>query len=105
MHRDHVPRVPTSCQLLGSTSVTYNQGYIRYAPTAPPNPSLKDIQILTVQGHPEFTRRIVNTIVRIRESTGVINTDTAADARSRADRRNDGASVVAKVMWKILGLN
>ena len=86
MHRDHIPQVPKSCHLLGSTSVCQNQGYIRFTPgshsarsSTPPslsNPQVwKDIQIFTVQGHPEFNKRIVEKIVDAREGNGVIPKD------------------------------
>ncbi|CAL1711069.1 unnamed protein product [Somion occarium] len=114
MHRDHVPEVPQSCHLLGSTSVCRNQGYIRFTPGSPSAQSTasppwsdtqtwKDIQIFTVQGHPEFTKRIVEKIVDARAGTGVLDKDTAEDARARADWRNDGVDVIGKAMWRILG--
>ncbi|KAI0087198.1 class I glutamine amidotransferase-like protein [Irpex rosettiformis] len=106
MHRDHVPNVPKSCLLLGSTSTSTNQGFIRYAPDAPAsNPSLSDIQIFTVQGHPEFTERIVSAVVEARTATGVIDAATAEDVQRRAKWRNDGVDVIAKAVWKIFGVN
>ena len=105
MHRDHVPELPSTCQLLASTSITPNQGFIRYLPNAPPSPSPSDIQIFTVQGHPEFTESIVSSVVDLRESTGVFDKDMAADARRRAQWRNDGVSVIGKLIWRILGVN
>ena len=105
MHRDHVPELPSSCLLLASTSITPNQGFIQYSSDAPSSPSPSDIQIFTVQGHPEFTESIVSTVVDMRESTGVIDKETAADARRRAQWRNDGVDVIGKLIWKILGVN
>ncbi|KAI0343866.1 class I glutamine amidotransferase-like protein [Trametopsis cervina] len=103
MHRDHVPKVPASCHLLASTAISGNQGFVRYA-TGTSDASPKDIQIFTVQGHPEFTERIVATVVDARSATGVIDPTTAADARRRAQWRNDGVDVIAKAIWKILGV-
>ncbi|THH23061.1 hypothetical protein EUX98_g8117 [Antrodiella citrinella] len=107
MHRDHIPEVPKSCHLLASTSITPNQGFIRLNSSAPPpNASspvdLKDIQIFTVQGHPEFTKPIVSTIVDARSATGVIDQATAELARSRADWPNDGVDKLGKVIWGIM---
>lgn len=108
MHRDHIPEVPKSCHLLGSTSVTYNQGFIRLHPSSQPSslgPSsidLKDIQIFTVQGHPEFTKRIGSTIVDARAATGVVDKETAEGARSRADWPNHGVDKIGKVIWGIM---
>ncbi|PSR78425.1 hypothetical protein PHLCEN_2v7416 [Hermanssonia centrifuga] len=109
MHRDHVPEVPTACRLLASTPVAMNQGFIRYPPHHPlPDSvldiSLKDIQIFTVQGHPEFTKSIVDTIVDAREAAGVFDKATAEGARERSTWRNDGVSVIAKVIWGVLGV-
>ncbi|KII87858.1 hypothetical protein PLICRDRAFT_42374 [Plicaturopsis crispa FD-325 SS-3] len=99
MHRDHVPTLPSSCRLLGSTATSYNQGMVRYADADP-----SSIQVLTLQGHPEFTTSIVNAIVEAREAVGVISHEIADDARARGEWRNDGVSVVGKVIWKVLGL-
>ena len=107
MHRDHVPELPPNCELLASTSLCPNQGFIRYTPSAsshsPRRPS--DIQIFTVQGHPEFTEGIVDKVVNLRMSTGVIDKPTGETAKARAKWRNDGVPVIAKVIWKILGVD
>jgi len=108
MHRDHVPEVPESCHLLASTSVTHNQGFIKFYPsTTPPSDlsspiNLKTIQIFTVQGHPEFTKRIVHQLVEARSATGVIDKETADRARSRTDWPNDGVDRIGKVIWGIM---
>ena len=104
MHRDHIPEVPEGCELLASSPVCKNQGFIRYAPgTTSRTP--KDIQIFTVQGHPEFTEGIVDKVVNLRMSTGVIDKPTGETAKARAKWRNDGVPVIAKVIWKILGVD
>ena len=36
MHRDHVPAVPPSFHLLGSTAISANQGMVRLYPGASP---------------------------------------------------------------------
>lgn len=106
MHRDHVPEVPAGCYLLGSTAVSYNQGFVRYTPSTskPEVPPLQDIQIFTVQGHPEFTKRIVDTVVDAREAIGTMDKPTADDARARSTWRNDGVDVIGKAIWEILGV-
>lgn len=102
MHRDHVPAVPEGCDLLASTDVAYNQGYVRYADKA--RRDLQSIQILTLQGHPEFTASISNLVIDARASVGVLPGDLAADAKARnEDLSNDGLDI-ARVMWKILGI-
>ncbi|EGN94380.1 hypothetical protein SERLA73DRAFT_188231 [Serpula lacrymans var. lacrymans S7.3] len=108
MHRDHVPAVPPSFHLLGSTDITMNHGMVRFSPSSPSaNPvslSLKDIQILTIQGHPEFTESIVKLVVDDRSGRGVISPEVAEEARRRASLQNDGVSIVGKTLWGILGV-
>lgn len=191
MHRDHVPTVPPTFQLLGSTQVSHNQGMLRYLsdsmptphsgpsdsphrphrrttsatlptpaplrlpspvpllqPTADANPApetapiplptplrlhvadpfaastsrlppprsgpssgatgeplppLRAVQILTLQGHPEYTKRISSAIVDARAASGVLDAETAAGARARESLRNDGVDVVGRAIWKLFG--
>lgn len=105
MHRDHVPELPSGCELLGSTSICYNQGFIRCYDTSKPATAPENIQIFTVQGHPEFTKRIVDSIVDARESSGAIDPPTAEDARKRSTWRNDGVDVIGRTIWRILQLH
>ena len=105
MHRDHVPNVPPSFHLLGSTHVSRNQGMVRFLnPTAPLDPaaSLPPIHILTLQGHPEFTKGIVNEIVAVRSASGIIDQATARQAYERADWKNDGVDVMGRAIWEVL---
>ncbi|KDQ51908.1 hypothetical protein JAAARDRAFT_107677, partial [Jaapia argillacea MUCL 33604] len=60
-HRDHIPSVPSPFLPIGSMPVCENQGMVL---------SLKDIQILTLQGHPKFTDGIVEHIVEAGVSVG-----------------------------------
>lgn len=101
MHRDHVPNVPSEIYPLGSTEVAANQGMVKFVSEPSKNP--KDISILTVQGHPEFTKEILRKIVDVRASSGVITQDLAVDAIRRNEWRNDGVDVIAKVFWQVLG--
>ncbi|KAI0360714.1 class I glutamine amidotransferase-like protein [Trametes cingulata] len=103
MHRDHVPAVPPSFHLLGSTSIAPNQGMVELYPDASPESiTPANVHIFTVQGHPEFHKSITEEIVKARHSTGVLNKDIVDDYASRADWRNDGPSVVGKTLWEIL---
>ncbi|EIN05524.1 class I glutamine amidotransferase-like protein [Punctularia strigosozonata HHB-11173 SS5] len=104
MHRDHVPSVPTSCQLLATSSICLNQGYIRYTPGSV-SKDIRNIQIFTLQGHPEFTASISNLVITARSSTGVIPKDLAEDAEKRnKELQSDGVSVVGRAIWAILGV-
>jgi GMP synthase-like glutamine amidotransferase len=104
MHRDHVPSVPPEFHLLGSTPVSFNQGMARFHNTAMSSTSfsLTDIHILTVQGHPEFTKSISSAIIEARSASGILSTETVEDARRRADRGDDGVALVGRVIWGVL---
>jgi GMP synthase-like glutamine amidotransferase len=107
MHRDHVPTIPLTTHLLGSTSISMNQGMVRFRnPTSSsPSPSLDNVHVLTVQGHPEFTKSISSIVIDVREKAGIIDKDTAEDSRRRADWRNDGVSVFGSTFWKVMGVS
>ncbi|KAF8201106.1 class I glutamine amidotransferase-like protein [Mycena galopus ATCC 62051] len=105
MHQDHVPEVPPSFHLLGSTAVSVNQGMVRFHNHNPPSPvALADINIFTVQGHPEFSEPIVNKLTSLRKEQGIIGPDVAADAERRAHWRNDGVGVVGKAILGVFGV-
>lgn len=111
MHQDHVPEVPPSFHLLGSTAVSMNQGMVRFhedgdgASVVPPSPiPLSSIHIFTVQGHPEFTEPIVRKLTKARAAQGIIPAATAEDADRRAGWRNDGVGVIARVMLGVYGV-
>lgn len=108
MHRDHVPSIPeeyngSKIALIGSTPLTPNQGYVLYRPTEK-KLSSKSIQVLAVQGHPEFTERIVSAIVDARgpQGNGVMSADVVAEGKDRARWRNDGDTVIGKAVWEVL---
>ncbi|KAI9456748.1 class I glutamine amidotransferase-like protein [Russula earlei] len=105
LHRDHVPTIPPSFHLLGSTSVTRNQGMVRFSDPGAclpvPDGSMPKIHILTLQGHPEFTAEIVKEVIRARSERGIIDKDTAEDGLIRADERNDGV-IVGRVIWQVI---
>lgn len=121
MHRDHVPSVPPSFHLLGSTPVTPVQGLARFrsssstnstvtstdppASELPPSQrTLKDVHILTLQGHPEFTAPIVKKIIDAREEAGILKGDIVEVARKKEEDgwRNDGVSVVGRTVWEVV---
>lgn len=104
MHRDHVPVVPPSFHLLASTPISPVHGLIKFSdPTTEKTESLEDVHILTVQGHPEFTKPIVSVIVEKRRSTGVIDAKTADEFGHRKDLEHDGP-LVGRAIWKVLGV-
>jgi len=62
------------------------------------------IQVFSVQGHPEFTQRIVEAVVEARgpTGTGLMSAEVAAESKERASWRNDGDTVIGKVVWDVL---
>ncbi|CAK5274207.1 unnamed protein product [Mycena citricolor] len=105
MHQDHVPEVPETFHLLGSTDVSKNQGMVRFTTLEPPSSlDLSRVHILTVQGHPEFTEAVVTKLVYARAQSGVITPETAQDAIRRSGWPNDGVSVIGRTILGVLGL-
>jgi GMP synthase-like glutamine amidotransferase len=102
MHRDHVPTVPPSFHLLGSSPTSYNQGMVRFSSGANPSTPLPPIQIITIQGHPEFNEPIVTGIIKQRLRSGSITQEAAADAEARRFWKTDGVDIVGKVIWEVL---
>ncbi|KAF9074744.1 class I glutamine amidotransferase-like protein [Rhodocollybia butyracea] len=130
MHQDHCPFVPQGFHLLASTDISVNQGMVsttgakyHFTPTpesrvsSSPSPSSKssssfpltDIHIITVQGHPEFTRSIVSIMAAKRSKQGIITDNLKQDV----DRRNEAlpndkaagdGEVIGRIFWKVLGV-
>src|SRR5882757_7018263 len=90
MHRDHVPTVPPSFHLLGSTSTTRNQGMVQFSDPGARRPvadgPIPQIHILTLQGHPEFTAGIVKEVIKARSERGIIDKETAKNGLVSADQ-------------------
>jgi len=104
MHRDHVPTVPSGFELLGSTGTCHNEGMVKYTSDESGKlAKLSDIHILTVQGHPEFTRDIVAMLVGFRAENGILTPECAQDAIKRNDElRDEPPQLVGKAVWQIL---
>jgi len=110
MHRDHVSKAPPNVEILASSALTPNQGMVRFLHPSIPiedspwnsessTPTNSDIQILTLQGHPEFTESVVSCIVEQRSATGVIDAATAQDAEQRRWVKTDGVDIVGRLVW------
>ncbi|KAI9457654.1 class I glutamine amidotransferase-like protein [Lactarius psammicola] len=106
MHRDHVPAVPPSFHLLGSTTITKNQGMVLFSDPDSPLPTvdapIPQIHVITLQGHPEFTAEIVKEVVKARSESGAMDKETAENAWPRADWHNDGVGLIGKAIWRVL---
>ncbi|EKM77659.1 hypothetical protein AGABI1DRAFT_86579 [Agaricus bisporus var. burnettii JB137-S8] len=133
MHRDHVPLDSISeslssgeVHLLGSTDLSGCQGLVKFSSSATKpeeEGSLhpKDIQIITLQGHPEFTEPILTGIVRQRSASGAVPPDIVADYfggkgdtgdgapldfndTGKRWKKTNGVDVVGRVIWRMLGV-
>lgn len=106
MHRDHVPMssIPAEAgvQLLGSTAVCENQGFVRFYDSSIGPSDLRNINILTVQGHPEFQNGLVKQVVALRSASGVIDEETAKEYEGRKDDAHDGTGLIGKAIWGVL---
>ena len=71
--------------------------------SATPSPSLSDIIVFTLQGHPEFTEAIVNDIIDVREKGGILSKDFAQASRERSALRQDG-SALGRTILEILNM-
>ncbi|KAH7096863.1 class I glutamine amidotransferase-like protein [Auriculariales sp. MPI-PUGE-AT-0066] len=108
MHRDHVPAVPQGTIGLGSSQKCPVQGLVKLYHNVPEGEEIdlsKDVQIFSVQGHPEFTGFIVETVVRARGATGAMDPSTVQDGLERAHRPHDGHTLIGHAVWKVLGLH
>ncbi|KAJ9098163.1 hypothetical protein QFC21_004492 [Naganishia friedmannii] len=90
VHRDYVTSLPKDTHLVGSTPKCQVQGFIRYYPTSNQDTAHRPIRILALQGHPEFIPDIVNKIIDVRSSSGVLDAATTEEARRRAGRKMVG---------------
>ncbi|GAA5914892.1 hypothetical protein JCM6882_008100 [Rhodosporidiobolus microsporus] len=97
MHRDHVPDVPPSFELLGSTKDCKVHGLVKFVDPSKPF-SLENISIITLQGHPEFNSTIVNTLIDYREEKGVISKEVGDVSREAANEHDDGDYIARRIL-------
>ena len=115
MHRDLILMSLPSTHILGSTDVTANQGMVIFNPTlaldldldmSRLSVPLTSIHMLTVQGHPEFTKWIMSKVLNAH--IGILGEGLVKEAHLRAggiSRRyyldglaSDGVGKVGKVI-------
>ena len=69
-------------------------------------PSQPLAQVLTIQGHPEFTPEIVSIMVDVRSSSGLIDEAATAEARRRLGGKSgtggEGFGRVGWAIWRML---
>ena len=73
-----------------------------YSGAAPEAVTPADVQIICVQGHPEFDQFIVDEIVKVRSSTGAMSPEVVQDVAQRREWRNDGVGVIGRLFWEVL---
>ncbi|WVO24571.1 uncharacterized protein IAS62_005939 [Cryptococcus decagattii] len=104
MHKDHVPLLPPGCTLLLSTPRYPIHSFFKPHPQSTPFHPLA--QIITIQGHPEFTPSIVHHVVNARESSGVFDHATTKEARRRAGGKHgtggEGFGRIGWAVWRVL---
>ncbi|ODO05880.1 hypothetical protein I350_04941 [Cryptococcus amylolentus CBS 6273] len=104
MHKDHVPAVPPGCLLLAKSTRYPVHSFLKPHPSSTPEHPLA--QVLTIQGHPEFTPSIVGHIVNARAATGVFNDEVTKEARRRAGGKDgtggEGFGRIGWAVWRML---
>ncbi|GMK56189.1 hypothetical protein CspeluHIS016_0300290 [Cutaneotrichosporon spelunceum] len=104
MHKDVVTKVPPGCDLLLRSDKYPVHSFVKKHPASTPEKPLA--QILTIQGHPEFTPGIVSSLVEMRAAAGVFNTDVAAEARRRLGGKDgsggEGEGRLGWAIWRVM---
>lgn len=80
MHRDVVPRYPSSVEKLGHSDRCDVQGFY-----------VKN-RVISLQGHPEYNARIAGELLDLRRGS-VLDEATYQDGKTRANNPHDGVAV------------
>lgn len=94
--------VPSTCYSIGSTDDCEIHGLVRYASNCVSG-DVRDISLLTVQGHPEFNPDVTVKIIDDREGSGVFDKALAEQSRAYAQMHDDGIWFGGLAL-KIMGL-
>jgi hypothetical protein len=89
MHRDVVFGYPAGVQELCFTKSCDNHGMYAQG------------RLITVQGHPEFTKDIMEEILQTRHRIGVLPTDVYEDGMARLVDHDDGV-IIAQAFLRFL---
>lgn len=81
MHKDIVYEYPDGVEDLGSSDKCKVQGMLLAK------------KLITVQGHPEFTERIVEELIRARYKQGIFDQKMYEDSLARVGKPHDGVAV------------
>ncbi|GFZ51384.1 hypothetical protein JCM24511_09146, partial [Saitozyma sp. JCM 24511] len=100
MHRDHVPSLPPGFTLLGRTPRYPVHSMVKLHPSSTPTQPVA--QILTIQGHPEFTPSVVSHIVDARSAMGIFDDAATKEARRRLGGKDgSGGEGYGRVGWAV----
>ncbi|KAJ1981285.1 hypothetical protein H4R33_005275 [Dimargaris cristalligena] len=91
LHRDIVTGCPEGFSVLGSTSMCSNHGMV------------KGNQILTIQGHPEYTNDAIAMVAKVREEAGIIPPKVVAKCLETITDNNDSLWFSTKMVEFVLG--
>ncbi|WVQ77062.1 hypothetical protein IAR50_006741 [Cryptococcus sp. DSM 104548] len=101
---NHVPSVPPGCLLLAKSARYPVHSFLK--PHSASTPAHPLAQVLTIQGHPEFTPSIVGHIVNARAATGVFDEEVTQEARRRAGGKDgtggEGFGRIGWAVWRML---
>jgi GMP synthase-like glutamine amidotransferase len=89
MHKDIVFEYPPDVEKLGASPRCLVQGMYK-----------KD-KFISVQGHPEFNKEIMDVVVKARNKQGIFEDEQARDALERSGKQHDGVNI-AKAFLRFL---
>jgi GMP synthase-like glutamine amidotransferase len=90
MHWDVVFEYPPGIEALGASPKCLVQGMYKKG------------KLISVQGHPEFNKEIVTTLVHMRHGQGIFTDELASDALKRVANHHDGAAVAKSLLRFLL---
>jgi GMP synthase-like glutamine amidotransferase len=89
MHKDIVFEYPSDVEKLGASPRCLVQGMYK-----------KD-KFISVQGHPEFNKDIMDVVVTARNKQGIFEDEQTRDALERSGKHHDGVNI-AKAFLRFL---
>ncbi|EPX74964.1 amidotransferase [Schizosaccharomyces octosporus yFS286] len=91
MHQDIVSDIPKGFELLASTKTCSNQAFI------------KGGQVLSFQGHPEFSKEVVKTMTSTRFDNGLFTEEQFTDAEKRLQKDTDTSLLEQTIIKFMMG--
>lgn len=104
MHKDVVTEVPPGCTLLLRSEKYPIHSFVKPHKASSPDKPLA--QVITIQGHPEFTPSIINHITDVRAGQGIFDPEVTAEARRRAGGKDgsggEGEGRLGWAIWRVM---